>query len=59
MEKKHYGDLLITNKMNAKIPWKIIKGLSNRDRKINVNEIFELNDGSVTAVSKVISNVFN
>ena len=38
---------------------KIIKGVINRNRKIKVNERFQLNDGSVTTDSKVISNKFN
>ena len=53
-EKKHYCDLMIQYKTNAKMAWKIIKGVINRNRKIKANERFISNDGS-----KVISNKFN
>ena len=58
-EKKHYCDLMIQYKTNAKMAWKIIKSVINRNRKIKVNEQFKLNDGSVTTDPKVISNKFN
>ena len=50
-EKKHYCDLLIKYKTNAKMAWEIIKGVIDRNRKVKVNERFKLNDGSVTTDS--------
>ena len=58
-DRKHYADLLESNKSNLKKTWNILKSNINKRKAHKVNENFKLSDESVTADKRFISEIFN
>ena len=58
-EKKCFRDCIISHKDNTRKSWSIIKKITNRHRKPNIQYKFKLNDGTVTDDKKYISESFN
>ena len=58
-EKKHYTDLLNSNKDNIKKTWQIMKNIVNRNKTRKVHNKFKMGDGSIISVGTLISNKFN
>ena len=58
-ERKHYADLLESNKSNLKKTWNILKSIINKRKTHKVNENFKLSDDSVTSDKRFISKNFN
>ena len=58
-ERKHYADLLESNKSNLKKTWNILKSIINKRKTHKVNGNFKLSDESVTSDKRFISENFN
>ena len=58
-EKKHYTDLLNSNKDNIKKTCQIMKNIVNRNKTRKVHNKFKMGDGSIISDGTLISNKFN
>ena len=58
-EKKHYADLLATNKSNIRKAWSVLKNIINTNKIKKIQERFRLSDESITSDKMTISSQFN